>query len=262
MQLSNIKKATKNTTLKSKPLMSAKNDLEISIIKRSPFQPRFNEEVEDLKLSIKESGIIQPITLTKKGKSYIIVAGHRRFKAWCELGHTTLPFEYYNILKLAEHELQTLAIVENLQREDLNPLELAIAVDNGINNGIARDELAKHLGKSTSFISKCLNVLKLSGEILNYLQKNQVKVGLEILVELQRIKDEALQEELFFDYIAGKITRDGIRNKIDALKAKPKKYKDNYRFEMTNSFLEGFKALDMSFDLEDGKEYKITIEEV
>lgn len=260
MKLGNIKKATSSTALKSKPLSKNKKDININLIQANPFQPRFNEEVEDLKASIKESGIIQAITLTKKGTNYVIVAGHRRFKAWCELGHTMLPAEYYNIIKLEEHELQTLAIVENLQREDLHPLELAISVDNAINNGINRDALSKHLGKSKSYISKCLSILKLSGVILDHLQKNNDKIGLEILVDLQRLKDEAMQELLFFDYINGKITRDDIRNEISNLKAKPKKYKKNTRFVPSLSNKKIFD--EMGINLEIDKEYKIIIEEV
>lgn len=212
MNLKSLDKAVKSTALKSAINNSgaATSELDISLLMPNPYQPRFNEEVEELKASIKESGLIAPIAVTLIKGRYIVVGGHRRLKACRELGFKSIKC---NLLEnIDEKSLQTLAIVENLQRQDLHPIEVAIAVDNALNNGFARSELVTALGKSESFISKCLSVLKLSGVILDDMQKSKAKIGLDILVELQRFEDETTQEDLYFRYKSGSITREYLRS--------------------------------------------------
>lgn len=211
MNLNSLAKAVKSTELKSviNDSSAPAYELDISLLLPNPYQPRFDEEVEELKASIAQSGLITPIAAALIKGRYIVVGGHRRLKACRELGHKTIKC---NLLEnVNDKSLQTLAIVENLQRQDLHPIEVAIAVDNALNNGFTRSELVAALSKSESFISKCLSVLKLSGVILDDIQKTKTKIGLDILVELQRFDDEATQEDLYFRYKSGNITREFLR---------------------------------------------------
>lgn len=236
--LKNINKALDSTTLGGsiKNDIDTSSELELSLILPNPYQPRFSEEVEDLKASILESGLLSPIPVAFIDGKYFIIGGHRRYKACSELGHTTIKC---NIIEgIGDKTLQTLAIVENLQREDLHPLELAIAVDNALNNGFTRAELLKALGKSESFISKCLGVLKLSPLILDDMQKNKRKIGLEILFELRGLKDESLQWELYQRYIVGNLTKEMIRYHKDK-----QNKKNTFKIIESND-----KAISMKFD--------------
>lgn len=233
MNLSSLDKAVKSTELKTTITGIPATDIDISLLLPNPYQPRFDEEVEELKASIKESGLITPIAAALIKGRYIVVGGHRRLKACRELGHKTIKC---NLLEnVNDKSLQTLAIVENLQRQDLHPIEVAIAVDNALNNGFTRSELVAALGKSESFISKCLSVLKLSGVILDDIQKTKTKIGLDILVELQRFDDEATQEDLYFRYKAGSITREFLRALLvsDVKKEKKEIVKNDKKISMS-----------------------------
>jgi ParB family chromosome partitioning protein len=235
MNLKSLNKAVKATELKSAVNDSSapSYELDVGSLLPNPYQPRLNEEVEELKASIKECGLIAPIAVALIEGRYIVVGGHRRLKAFRELGYKTIRC---NLLEnVSDRSLQTLAIVENLQRQDLHPIELAIAVDNALNSGISRAELMQSLGKNDSFISKCLGILKLSPLILDDMQKNKRKVGLEILVELQGLKDEDVQWELYQKYITGGISKEEIRWRKQKTKNKEIKYisKNNNKISMS-----------------------------
>ena len=215
--------------LTSLPIEDA-SAFDINLIEPNPYQPRFNENVDELKASILsvwedlqidnnriipcEDGLLQPIIITSNTKgTYTCVGGHRRLKACKQLNHQTIKA---NLITIDERQMQSFAIVENLQREDLTPFETALAIDNAMNSGSYKSagDLARALGKTAPWLSKCRSVLKLSPTILEDIQKEKVKIGLEILVDLQRIKDSQGQCELYFDYKNGKITQSDIRAKI------------------------------------------------
>jgi len=214
-------------------------EIDINLINPNPYQPRFDEEKPELTASIHaayesmwlshnaddslvkpEDGLLQPITITLDPNNegeYIVTDGHCRLISCKNLDHKTIK---YNLVKTSLRELELFALVGNLQRTDLTAFETALAVDNLLKNGFyaSAGELAKALGKTAPWISKCRSVLKLSDFILDDIKKNKVKIGLEILVDLQRIEYVDMQEELYTKYKEGKITQSDIRKKIKDLK--------------------------------------------
>ena len=142
--------------------------VKISIDKVVPniYQPRkyFNEEaIEELSQSIREHGIIQPLTVRKMGEVYELVAGERRLRAAKLADLKTVPC---NIVDITDSQSAEIALLENLQREDLNYIEVAEAYYNLINDHkFTQDELAKRMGKKQSTIANKLRLLKLSEKV-------------------------------------------------------------------------------------------------
>ena len=136
-------------------------NIDINKIQANENQPRtvFNEEkIEELAASIKENGLIQPIVVRKVNGIYQIIAGERRYRACCSLNMKQVPciIEDYD-----DKQTQTLAIIENIQREDLSPLEEAKAYQALIKEyGYSQTELADIVGKKQSTIANKLRLLK------------------------------------------------------------------------------------------------------
>jgi ParB family chromosome partitioning protein len=139
------------------------------------YQPRkyFNEEaIEELSQSIKQFGIIQPLTVRKMGEVFELVAGERRLRAAKLANLETVPC---NIVDITDSESAQIALLENLQREDLNYIEEAEAYYNLISDhNFTQDELAKRMGKKQSTIANKLRLLKLSPEIREICLKNKL----------------------------------------------------------------------------------------
>ena len=154
-------------------------EIEISLIEANPNQPRreFNEEaLQELADSIRELGIIQPITLRKEEDgSYMIIAGERRFRASQLAGKTTIPAY---ILSANEKDTMEMALIENIQREDLNPLEIALAYQQLIEqHNLSQEQLSKRVGKGRATIANFLRLLKLPGNIQVALKEKQIDMG-------------------------------------------------------------------------------------
>lgn len=151
--------------------------VKISIDKVVPniYQPRkyFNEEaIEELSQSIREHGIIQPLTVRKMGEVYELVAGERRLRAAKLAELTTVPC---NIVDITDSQSAEIALLENLQREDLNYIEEAEAYYNLINDhNFTQDELAKRMGKKQSTIANKLRLLKLSSDVREICLQNRL----------------------------------------------------------------------------------------
>ncbi|AWE09177.1 chromosome partitioning protein ParB [Lysinibacillus sp. 2017] len=144
----------------------------------NPFQPRkiFDETaIEELSASIKEHGIIQPIVVRKKDKKYEIVAGERRYRAAKQAGLTEVPV----IVKdFDEQQMMEVAILENLQREDLTPIEEAEAYSNLINKlNFTQDDLAKRLGKSRPHIANLIRLLQLPEDVRELVNNGELSMG-------------------------------------------------------------------------------------
>ncbi|CUU51188.1 nucleoid occlusion protein [Clostridium beijerinckii] len=139
------------------------------------YQPRkyFNEEaIEELSQSIREHGIIQPITVRRRGEVFELVAGERRLRAAKLAELETVPC---NIIDITDSESAQIALLENLQREDLNYIEEAEAYYNLISDhNFTQDELAKKMGKKQSTIANKLRLLKLSSEVRELCLKNKL----------------------------------------------------------------------------------------
>ncbi len=152
--------------------------LGIDEIRPNTFQPRkdFDEEaINELAASIQEKGIIQPIVVRKNMNAYEIIAGERRWRAAQRVGLTKIPV----IIKdVSDREVLELALVENLQREDLNPIEEATAYGQLIEDfGLTHEEISKRIGKERSTITNQLRLLKLPEEVREALIKGEITAG-------------------------------------------------------------------------------------
>ncbi len=154
--------------------------LEVSVdhIVPNPHQPRTDfspERLEELALSIREHGILQPLTVTKRGETYELIAGERRFQAAKKIGLKTVPVI---VREAAEQEKFELAIIENIQRHDLNALEEARAFRRLIDEfHLTQEEIAKQMGKSRSLVANTLRLLQLPIEIQKALLATTISEG-------------------------------------------------------------------------------------
>lgn len=151
------------------------SNISVNKIFPNTYQPRrfFNEEaLEELSQSIKEHGIIQTITVRKRGESFELVAGERRWRAARMANLEVVPC---NIIEITDTESAEIALLENLQREDLNFIEEAEAYFNLINDHkFTQDELAKRMGKKQSTIANKLRILKLSHTVREACLENKL----------------------------------------------------------------------------------------
>jgi len=148
-------------------------------IEANPFQPRSNFDenaLNELADSIREKGVIQPITVRKfKAEKYQIVAGERRWRASKLVGLKKIPAVIRNF---DDQEMLEIALIENIQREDLDPVEEASAYKEMLNNfEITQAELAKQVGKSRSNVSNMIRLLKLADKVKNHLQQGTITIG-------------------------------------------------------------------------------------
>ncbi len=154
-------------------------DLNIQQLTAGRFQPRKNfqpEELSELVGSIKNQGILQPLIVRKLDKdNYEIIAGERRFRAATLAGLTEVPVIIKNV---NDQDALTIALIENIQRENLNPLEEAIALDRLIKEfSLTHNEIATAVGKSRTVITNLLRILQLPHEIKQMLENNQLDLG-------------------------------------------------------------------------------------
>ncbi len=153
--------------------------IELTKIIAGIYQPRQhfnNTEIEELADSIKEKGVLQPIILRKTDdENYEIIAGERRYRACQIVGLRTIPAI---IKKLNNHEALEFALIENIQRENLSPIEEALGYKKLINEfSYTQEEVAKKLGKSRSHIANLLRLLNLPQIVQNMLSMNQISMG-------------------------------------------------------------------------------------
>ncbi|MDO5760018.1 MAG: ParB/RepB/Spo0J family partition protein [Bacteroidota bacterium] len=147
-------------------------------ISPNPDQPRkdFNEQtLEELAQSIKEHGVITPITVNKKDGKYIIIAGERRYRASKMAGLKEIP-AYIRIVTL--QETMEMSLIENIQREDLNSIEIALSLQALLQEtNLTQEELSKKLGKSRGTISNYIRLLKLPAEVQMALRNDEITMG-------------------------------------------------------------------------------------
>ena len=179
-------------------------ELPLSELRPNPYQPRkiFDDEaLNELASSIKENGVFQPIIVKKTVKGYDIVAGERRFRASKKAGLTTIPA----IIKdFTDEEMMNIALLENLQREDLTAIEEANAYKAMIDSlGLTQDELAKKVGKSRSHITNTLGLLKLPKSVQDLVLYNKISMGharvlskLEDTGKIEELADKVVSEDL------------------------------------------------------------------
>ncbi len=153
-------------------------EIPLSELRVNPYQPRkvFNEEkLEELAASIKEHGVFQPIIVKKSIKGYEIVAGERRYRASKLAGKETIPAIIRNF---TDDQMMEIAILENLQRENLNAIEEATAYKNLMTNlNLTQEEVAKRVGKSRSHVTNMLGLLNLPNQTINLIQDGKISMG-------------------------------------------------------------------------------------
>jgi ParB family chromosome partitioning protein len=154
--------------------------LELAKIRPNPYQPRADFDpgsLDELKQSIREKGIIQPITVRRAGDGmYELISGERRVRACNELGLLAIPA--YVIEVRNEQEMLELALVENLQREHLNPIEIAISYQRLMNDiGLSAEDIGKKVSKDRSTVVNFLRLLKLPERIRTAVRKGVLSTG-------------------------------------------------------------------------------------
>lgn len=153
-------------------------NVSISLIDRNEDQPRkaFDEKsLNELADSIKTYGVIQPLVVTKRGNRYLIVAGERRFRAAKIAGLKELPVV---IKDMDDQEIREVALVENLQRENLNPIESARAIQELIQkHNLTQEKIADRIGKSRPLIANTLRLLTLCPEVIKLVENGKLSAG-------------------------------------------------------------------------------------
>lgn len=177
-------------------------DLELAQIQANPNQPRreFAEEpLEALEASIREYGVLQPVLVRKTAQGYELIAGERRFRAAQKAGLMKIPaiVKEYNDAQMTE-----IALIENIQRENLNPVEEAAAYQQLLSGyGLTQEMLSRKVGRSRSHIANFLRLLKLSPKVQGLLAEGRLSMGqAKVLVAFE---DEAVQEQAA-DFILAK----------------------------------------------------------
>lgn len=160
-------------------VVGAVAELELHKIENNPFQPRSEFEelaLEELAASIKKQGIIQPITVRKLGfDRYQLISGERRFRASKLAGLKTIP-AYIRVAN--DEQMLEMALVENIQRENLNAIEIGISYQRLMDEcQITQDELSKRVGKNRTTIANYIRLLKLPAELQLALRSHQISMG-------------------------------------------------------------------------------------
>jgi ParB family chromosome partitioning protein len=239
----------------------------LSLLKENPYQPRIEikqEEIEELANSIKENGLLQPILVYKDNqKNYIIIAGHRRTKAYNLLGK---KFIKAIILKNQDSiQLAKKAIIENLQREDLNLIETAIALKRYKEEfNKSYNEIAKEIGKSKPYVIKIISVLNLPEEIIKDINDNKStkditalnmlntyvrKLELEVRMRTDKEKENNLKIkneilELYQGFLAN--GREWLKKEIDS---KLKNVSKNKKKDITVNFGKRKTKIELNIEL-------------
>jgi ParB family chromosome partitioning protein len=169
--------------------------LELTRLRANPYQPRktFDQNsLQELAASIREHGIIQPIIVRNVLKDYEIIAGERRFRAAQICGLKTIPAV---IRTYSDQQVMEIALIENVQREDLNAIEIAVAYHNIMTKlQVTQEELSVKVGKSRSYIANFLRLLQLPEKIKDYVSRGTLSMGhAKCLVS---IKDEKVKSNL------------------------------------------------------------------
>lgn len=195
-------------------------EIEISKIEANPFQPRtkFEEEaLQELSQSIKELGIIQPVTIRNLGyDKYQLISGERRFRASQLAGLVQIP-AYVRIAN--DQSMLEMALVENIQRTELNAIEVAISYQRLIEEcKLTQEEMSQRVGKKRSTISNYLRLLKLPAEIQNGIRSNQLSMGhARALVNIENAESQLeLYRQILEETLSVRKTEDLAKGKKES----------------------------------------------
>jgi ParB family chromosome partitioning protein len=166
-------------------------------IRPSPFQPRrefAKEALQELADSIKAQGVIQPLIVRERGGAYELIAGERRWRAARLLGLSEVPAI---VREADDRTVLELALIENLQRENLNPLEEALGYQQLIDQfSLRQEDVATKVGKSRAVVANSLRLLNLDSDVQNYLRNGQLSVGhAKVILSLAGAAEQKLAAE-------------------------------------------------------------------
>lgn len=177
--ITNAQQESKKPDINSGSSNSMFDMVHIKDVIKNPYQPRIvfePEALEELKDSISQHGVIQPITVRKTFNGFELISGERRLRASKELGLDTIPA--YIRDGLTNKDMLEIALIENLQREDLNPIEIAMGYKRLIEEcDLTQENAAIRLGKKRSTVSNYIRLLKLPKEVQNGLSENIISMG-------------------------------------------------------------------------------------
>lgn len=239
-------------------------EIDIKLIEVNPDQPRkvFNEEeIKGLAESIKENGLINPITLREKDGKYQIISGERRFRAFKFLERNKVPALV--LQNIADSKMLELTLVENIQRADLNPIEIARSYKKLIYElNIKQEELANRVGKSRSAVANSMRILDLSGSIQNLILEGKITEGhARAILSLPDEKERESFAKLIIEknYSVRECERIAKEKKSIKYKNKEKVKKDPNLKKLEND-LEKIFSTKVNVVDKNGKEGKIIIE--
>ncbi len=202
-------------------------EIKLDLIDVNPFQPRtyFDEEaLNELANSIKELGVIQPITVRKIDKNqFQLVSGERRFRASKLIGNKTIPA----YIRLAnDQEMLEMALVENIQRKNLDPIEVALSYQRLIDEiQLTQEELSTRVGKKRSTVTNYLRLLKLDPILQTGMRDGFISMGHgRAMINVENTEDQlAIYEKILSEKLSVRQTEDLVKNLKSTTIAKPKK---------------------------------------
>lgn len=210
-------------------------EINIDEIRSNPYQPRRTfdtETLNELAKSIEEYGVVQPVIVKKSIKGYELIAGERRTKAAKIAGLKVIPAIIKNF---DDQQMMEIALIENIQREDLNPMDEAVSISNIIKlRGYTQDEFANKFGKSRTYVTNILGLLKLPEDVKKMVEKRTLSMSHARV--LSKIDDEEkvvrLAKQVITDELSvrelEKITQDD-KKEIEVVKNKSGGYDHKYR---------------------------------
>lgn len=198
--------------------------INITEVYANPNQPRktFDKEsLDELTESVRVHGLIQPIIVNKMDNGYMVIAGERRLRACRQAGLTEIDAIVKNY---TEKQIAEISIIENLQREDLNPVEVAKGIKKLMDEyGLTQEKVAERLGKSRSAIANSLRILSLYPEVLELVEKGKISFGHAKI--LASIDDYATQIILAKKIAKDKLTVRDLEKEVESILGKKKKAK-------------------------------------
>ena len=231
--------------------------IRISDIQKNPYQPRkefSKEKIEELAQSIKENGLIQPIIVRQSPViGYEILAGERRYRASIEAGLSEIPVI---IKKLSDQDMMVHSIIENLQREDLNPIEEAKAYQSLIEKGYTHADIAAKMGKSRPYITNLVRLLTLPDFILNEVEAGKLsQAHARLLIQLST--DE--QKKLLYRIQTEDLSVRQVEHLLKEEKNKKKSKEKDHFIKEEEENLKKLLGLDVQISLQKKEAGKITI---
>lgn len=189
-------------------------EIDLSYIDLNENQPRkdfCDDDIKELSRSIKENGLIQPITVTKRDNGrYLLIAGERRYRA-AKMANIDKLSAY--IMELPQYKILEVSLIENIQRKDLNPIEIAHSLDSILKNrNITQEELSLSIGKSRASIANYIRLLKLPTEIQKGLIENKLSMGHARAI--LAIDDHSTQTDLYKKVVSNGLSVRQIENLI------------------------------------------------